>query len=281
MIRHLSGAGRWLCIAVFLAVFILASTTATGAPTGSLRVVKFDRDGTTVLAEKTVDYRWMEANLPVLGDGSTHYYHQGPVFSDDKETQWDTGETTNFKDRGAVKGTDVKELCSLVGGMADGDSVMIHAGDGYQVVFPYRNVYGYEPRQGPVAVCWYNGEDSPVGERQGVGYPPDYYVGMRLVFFADTSVNREGLHVFGNADMRAVMPNESIHLFENLYPSTSGYNVKWVDEVRVYTGGYHGQGGSPAKSLPGSETTAAKSSLTAIAGTGGLLGAALIFRRRG
>ena len=63
---------------------------------------------------------------------------------------------------------------------------------------------------------------------------------MRLVFFADNSTNREGKHVFGNQDMREVMPAETIHLFDNLYPSTSGYTVKWVDEVRIYTGGYNG-----------------------------------------
>ena len=46
--------------------------------------------------------------------------------------------------------------------------------------------------------------------------------------------------MFGNQDMRAVMPAETIHLFENLYPSTGGYTVKWVDEVRIYQGGYNG-----------------------------------------
>jgi hypothetical protein len=63
---------------------------------------------------------------------------------------------------------------------------------------------------------------------------------MRLVFFADNSINREGKHVFGNQDMREVMPAETIHLFDNLYPSTGGYTVKWVDEIRIYPGGYNG-----------------------------------------
>jgi hypothetical protein len=43
----------------------------------------------------------MEANLPVQGDGATHYYHQGPVFEGDK---WDPEETANLKDKGAVMG---------------------------------------------------------------------------------------------------------------------------------------------------------------------------------
>jgi len=210
------------------------------APTTAVHIVKYATDGTTVLNETTVDYRWMEANLTVQGDGKTHYYHQGPVFTDLKEDQWDSKETTNFKDMGAVKGTAVRNLCDLLGGMAPGDEVMVKSGDGYHVEFPYTNIYKPDPRQGTITVCWFNGEESAIGERQGTGYPPDYHVGMRLVFFADTSTNKEGKHVFGNQDMRQVMPAETIHLFDDLYPSTSGYTVKWVNEIRIYTGGYNG-----------------------------------------
>ncbi len=109
--------------------------TAYAAPTTAVHVVKYAADGTTILNETTVTYLWMEANLPVQGDGKTHYYHQGPVFVKDKEGQWDVNETTNFKDEGAVKGTDVKDLCNLVGGMNAGDEVMIKAIDGYHVEF--------------------------------------------------------------------------------------------------------------------------------------------------
>jgi hypothetical protein len=219
------------------------------APTTAVHVVKYAADGSTVLNETTVMYQWMETNLPIQGDGTTHYYHQGPVFVDDKEGQWNVNETTNFKDQGAVKGTDLKDICNLVGGMTDRDEVMIRATDGYHVEFGYENVYQPQPRQGPIVVCWYNGGETRVGERQGVGYPPAYFNGMRLVFFADTSTNKEGKHVFGNNDMRAVMPPEAIHLFDDLYPSTSGYTVKWVDEVRIYSGGYNGTRGALAKSL--------------------------------
>jgi hypothetical protein len=71
---------------------------------------------------------------------------------------------------------------------------------------------------------------------------------MRLVFFADTSTNPDGKHVFGNGDMHEVMPPESIHLFDDLYPSTGGYTVKWVDEVRIYPGGYNGSADNLPKS---------------------------------
>jgi hypothetical protein len=245
---------RLFPLVIAMILFCGLVSTACAAPSTAVHVVKYAADGSTVLNETTVTYQWMEANMPVQGDGKTHYYHQGPVFVDDKEGQWDVNETTNFKDEGAVKGTDVKDLCNLVGGMHAGDEVMIKAPDGYHVEFGYENVYTPQPRQGPIVVCWYNGEETSVGERQGVGYPPAYFTGMRLVFFADTSVNSEGKHVFGNNDMRVVMPPATIHLFDDLYPSTSGYTVKWIDEVKVYTGGYHGTKGALAKSL---EETAA------------------------
>lgn len=243
-----------LFTAVGLIIIILLGAAAlvcpsSAAPTTVLHVVKYADNGTRIVNETTVTYPWMEGHLPVYGDGVTHYYHQGPVFTDVKEEQWDRNETANFKDMGAVKGTAVWDLCGLVGGMNPDDEVMVKAGDGYHVEFGYDNIYAPQPRQGPVVVCWYNGEDPKTGERQGVGYPPDYHVGMRLVFFADNSTNTAGKHVFGNTDMRAVMPPESIHLFDNLYPSTGGYTVKWVDEIRVYEGGYHGSSDALPKSF--------------------------------
>ena len=228
-----------LLIAIFFCIIIFTGTVAAD-PTTTLRIARYAPDGATVLNETVVTIQWMEANLPVQGDGVTHYYHQGPVFADQKEEQWDPDETANFKDMGAVKGTAVRDLCDLVGGMGPGDEVMVKAVDGYHVEFPRENIYDPAPRQGNITVCWYNGEESFVGERQGTGYPPAYNVGMRLVFFADNSTNSAGKHVFGNQDMRTVMPAGMIHLFDNLYPSTSGYTVKWVDEVRVYQEGYKG-----------------------------------------
>jgi hypothetical protein len=278
----------WRAPACALVLLLLLVTPAFAAPTTQVRVAAFDRNG-SVSGERTVDYRWMEANLPVLGDGVTHYYQQGPVFTDDQEARWDRNETANFKDRGAVRCTDLADLARLAGGMEPGDEVMVHAADGYHVEFGYPNVYTPDPRQGPAGICWYNGEEVGVGERQGVGYPPDYFAGMRLVFLADTSTNPDGKHVFGNSDMRAVMPAEAVHLFDNLYPSTSGYSVKWIDEIRVYRGGYTGVRNAVVKSLTGAnESTAGPESSTGapgvpiptllplLAAAGGLV----LFRRR-
>jgi len=263
-----------------LCVSMLACA-ASAAPTTELCVVKIAADGETILEETTIDYRWMEANLPVLGDGVTHYYHQGPVFEGDK---WDPNETTNFKDRGAVKGTDIRDLAELVGGAEPGDEIMIRAADGYHVEFAYQNVYEPDPHQGPMGICWYNGAETGAGERQGCGYVPDYYTGMRLVFFADDSTNAEGLHVYGNRDMHETLPESAQHFYD-LYPSTGGLTVKWIDEVRVYTGGYHGDRGALAGSLDGSGTGATtapvESPFSLVATLVAALGATALRARRG
>ncbi len=232
------------CVLFFL-LLLCATIVQAAEPTTEVHVIRYAENG-TILNETTVTYEWMEGNLPVYGDGVTHYYHQGPVFEGDR---WDPNETTNFKDRGAVKGTDIRDLCDLVGGMSPDDEVMVHAPDGYHVEFGYTNVYEPQPRQGPLVLCWYNGDDTEVGERQGEGYPPDYYTGMRLSFFADNSSNPEGKHVFGDWDMHECLPEKCLHFYE-LYPSTNGLSVKWVDEIRIYGGGYTGEEGGPAKSMP-------------------------------
>jgi len=260
------------------------AVAATGATT-SVHVIKYAPDGTTVLAEKTVSYEWMESNLPVQGNGVTHYYHQGPVFEGD---MWDPDETTNFKDKGAVMGTDIKDLCELVGGMAPGDEVMIHAPDGYHVESSYENIYQPLDRQGPIALCWFNGEDAGFGERYGQGYPGTgaYHTAMQLIFLAGTT-NAEGKYVFGNWDMHECLPEMSQHFYE-IYASTNGLSVKWVDEVRVYSGGYSGERGGPAKTLPDDTSAAASGNslwgvvVAAIAGVLLVAGALYVFiRRRG
>ena len=227
---------------------------AYATPTSELTLYAIGENQETVLNQTTVDYQWMEQNLPVQGDGTTHYYHQGPVFADNKTAQWDASETTNFKDHGAVKGTAIRDLCDLIGGMKPGDDVMIRAADGYNAVFDYENIYEPPSRQGSPVLCWYNGEDAEIGEKQGVGYPPDFYAGMRIVFFADNGTNSDGKHVFGNWDMHESFPAEKIYLFDNLYPSTNGYTVKWVDDIRIYQGGYTSTELAPVKSLR-TETT--------------------------
>jgi hypothetical protein len=271
-----------IALAALLVLLALAAAPALAEPTTSLTVTEIGPDGTTVLNTTTVDCRWLETNLPVLGDGVTHYYHQGPVFEGDK---WDPNETVNFKDRGAVKGTDVAAICGLAGGLRPGDEAMVAAADGYNVVYGYETLVHPPSRQGPLVVTWFNGADAATGELQGTGYPPDFYTGMRLVFFADTSVNPGGLHVFGNTDMREALPENAQYFYNALLPSTSGISVKWISEVRLYRGGYQGDRHAPVKSLQNTtSTTAPMPSPTKAAGLVPALiaglGAAMLLRRR-
>lgn len=235
--QRTKGAGLIFLLTAFLWCFFGLPVSVTAEPTTSVRVVKYAADKKTVAKEKVIDFRWMEKNLPVYGDGKTHYYHQGPVFEGDK---WDPDRIKNLKDKGAVKGTGVKDLCELVGGMSSADEVVICAFDGYYVKLGYPNIYKPLPGQGPVVLCWYNGKEAGDGERQGKGYVPGYYSGMQLIFMSEVP-NPEGKYVFGNRDMRACLKDEKYwHLYEEQeeqYPSTNGLSAKWINEIRIYPGG--------------------------------------------
>jgi hypothetical protein len=217
-------------------LLVLPSGSALAAdPTTEIHVVKYASDGTTILGQTTVTYQWMEANLPVQGDGVTHYYAQGPVFNESMD-KWDQEETENFKDKGAVRGTDIKDLCDLAGGMAPTDRVRICAIDGYCINFSYQNVYQPQARQGPIVLSWYSVEDGTLGQQQEAGYPPRYFEAMQLVFMANTT-NTEGLYVFGNWDMHDCLPEEAQHFYGELYPSTNGLSVKWISDIAIYPEG--------------------------------------------
>jgi hypothetical protein len=220
---------------VFLLLALPCLVLCASAATTSVHLVKMGQDGTTVLNETTVTSRWMEANLPVLGDGTTVYYHQGPVFVDDPdpvremELRWNPAEDTNVqeKDMGAVKGTDLKDLCQLVGGMGPAEMVRVRAEDGFSRDFAYRNVYSPPPRQGPIVVTWW---------KEGEGYVPDYREGMRIVFFADTSGNPWGIHAFGDQDWYDSADERFWYFYrqgEEVYPTTTGLSVKYVSELRI------------------------------------------------
>jgi hypothetical protein len=243
---------RCLAIALSLLVLIIASTPvmAVGATT-EIRVVKYAADGATVMQEETVTYEWLMDNLPVHGDGQTHYYHQGPIFEGDV---WEPTETLNLKDKGAVMGTAVRDICELVGGMSPGDEIMFVAVDGWHTEFAYENIYEPLDRQGILALCWYNGEDALTGERYGEGYPGSnsYHTAIQMVFLAGTT-NVNGEYVFGNDDMRICLPDERYqHFYEGL-PSTNGLSGKWITEVAIYSGEAPVQPGEKLNALSGEE----------------------------
>src|SRR5690606_1475086 len=124
----------------------------------------------------------------------------------EQEIRWNAAEDTNVleKDMGAVKGTNLKDLCNLVGGMNAGEEVKILSSDNWNKRFSYDNVYGYSSREGPIGICWY----------QDGKYPDSGYSdGMRMVWFADDSVNTlgtggAGVHAFGNYDWHEAADEE-------------------------------------------------------------------------
>jgi hypothetical protein len=219
-----------LCLALLASVLpiMVSPAPALAAASTSVHVVKYYADGTTVMNETTVNYSWMEANLPVQGDGTTHYYFQGPTFNE--SNMWDPDELINVdsRDMGAVNGTDVKDLCDLIGGTSSGDEIKIKANDGFSKTFDYEDVYSPEPEQGKLVICWWQN-----GNYSGSSYPD----GMRLVFMAETT-NSQGKYVFGHWDMHETL-NESRWYYyydgSTFWPSSGGLSVKYVSEVIIYT----------------------------------------------
>ena len=67
-------------VVVLLSIFVIPSPPVLADGTTEVKVIKYASDGTTVLEETTKTWEWMRDNVPVYGDGETHYYFQGPVF---------------------------------------------------------------------------------------------------------------------------------------------------------------------------------------------------------
>jgi hypothetical protein len=281
--KCMSHKSRYLISAIIAMLAILAvqitaiiQVEAAGA-TSNIHVIKYAADGITILADKTVSYEWMQKMLPVQGDGKTHYFHQGPIFEGD---MWDPGKTLNLKDKGAVKGTTLKDLCDLLGGMSPGDEASIVSVDGWHTEFTYENVYAPLERQGKITLCWYNGEDSADGETAGIGYPGNntFHSAIQLVFMAKTA-NMDGKYVFGNADMKAAFPQGKYqHFYDGQYPSTNGLSGKWIAEVRIYSGGIpsglkinYSTANYPSVETPNTEGTGTTPWVSIIFGIAGVL----------
>lgn len=211
------------------------------AATTSLTITKLASDGTTVLKQRTVDYTWLMENMEIMGDGVTRYYHQGPVFIDDpdpkkqEELRWNEEEDTNWdtKDMGAVRGTNAKDLCELVGGMKEGDKLKFKAVDGWSRTFAYKNVYEYSDREGPIVVCW---------EKDGEYPDSGYSDGMRMVWFAEATEKADGpkgsglYHVFGNYDWKLAAADPSDwYYYAGEYPTTTGLSGQMISELIIYS----------------------------------------------
>jgi PKD repeat protein len=228
--------GFVLLVSLFFFILIVSSVTAY---TTEVTVTKLARDNLTIINNRTVSYQWMRDNLPILGDGTTHYYMQGPVFIDDptnetheQELRWNPEEDTNCypdKDFGALRGTNVTALCNLVGGMSPGEEVKVQSFDGWNMKFAYTNVYLPPARTGPMVITW---------EQNGM-YPDNgYNDGMRLVWFSDTSVNPWGQHVFGNFDWHESAAPQYWYYYASggeRYPTTTGLSGQIVSDLIIYS----------------------------------------------
>ena len=155
-----------LLIAILvLAAILLPATVMAAVGTTELRIARYASDNRTVLDETIVDYLWLKENLPVYGDGRTHYYHQGPVLEehwenahpDEEYDPWDQAEDVlgsilQKGDLGAVMGTAVTDLCELIGGAKPGDMIAIKCRDGWRKTYPYEYIYQPDPHQGPAVI---------------------------------------------------------------------------------------------------------------------------------
>ncbi len=232
-------SGKKFFLSLIVISLILTFALPALAASTQIHIIKYANDGSTILSEKTITYQEMEDSLPVQGNGVTHYYHQGPVFIDNpdpviqEQLRWNPEENSNAvpeKDMGAVKGTDLKDLCNLVGGMSSGDTLKIRAVDGLTKEFAYRNVYTPPSRQGPMVITWFKD-----GQYPDSGYDD----GMKLIFFADTSVNPWGEHVFGNYDWHESADSEYWYYYyqsgNDKYPTTTGLAIKYVSDILIYS----------------------------------------------
>lgn len=197
----------------------------TALPIPEVRIVKYAEDRTTIVDEMTVDYLWMQNNLDIIGDGTTVYRYEG--ITNNPDDVWDADETYpgGFKIANAIKGTRIRDLCDLVGGMGAGTEIVLVAKDGYETRLPYSSIYtdpSVQARQGDAILAWW-------GDGK---YVPDYIDGMRLFFTPG------GDNVYGQWDMHETLPSNYWHYYysDNVrYPSCAGLAAKWITEIRIYS----------------------------------------------
>lgn len=222
-----------LCLCIALAVLVMP---VTAVATTQVTITKMSENGSTVVNETTVSWEWMMNNLPVLGNGTTMYYTQGPVFEsawdevhpNETYDPWNPTEDVNliYKDHGQFMGTDVKDLCNLVGGADNEGMVEIKASDGMYKRWPGEYVNNPTSRQGPMGLIWYHGDDE--------GYVnQSFEKGLRLYFFGET-VNADGWHVWGNWDMHESWDEKYWYYYSGQWPSASGNSVYHVNRIKIF-----------------------------------------------
>jgi len=190
----------------------------TEAP--SIHIVRYDSEGVTVENETTKTITWMEENLDVIGaPNGVRLKFQGPTF--DPNDLWNPEEDTNLeKVNDVVKGTSIRDLCDLVGGVPEGWEVELIASDGYEAKLNYTNLYTPLERQGEAIVAWWTEKD---------GYAPVYDAGPRLFFNTPD-------RVFGAEDMRVCLAEPYWHYYWQggiQYPSAAGVSNQKIATIRI------------------------------------------------
>jgi hypothetical protein len=248
--------GVILSLVLVLSLFpVISASPALAAGTTEVRVVKYASDGTTVLDEVTVTLAEMMADspeLPIYGDGETHYIFQGPIFQGEWETAHpgQTWNDTPICEGDIIPGTSVvfedapscipydrwnpEEDTNCGGGGVPKD---LGAVKGTAVNDLCNLVGGLSPGD-TVRILAFDGfsrsyptevftDPAPAlgpgvlcwytkdcrESFSGTGYVPEFSVGMRFAFLSDTSTNPWGAHIFGIKDMVENLPPECWHFF--------------------------------------------------------------------
>lgn len=209
-----------VCLALVVTVFVFP-TVASADGTTQVTITKYTNGipGTPV----TKTYSELEAQKPVLGDGTTHYYHE----------KFTTG---TWSDQGAVQGTLLKDVCDLAGGACPGDTIELVGIDGFKFVFTYYDIYDQTQNPNnttdkvcPVVLCW---------EKDGVYSGPLWVDGMKTVVF-----DLDDQH-FSKVDMGLCMdPSNAAQVL-----APTGFAVKYVDEINIY------HTGDPCPPIPETST---------------------------
>lgn len=201
------------------------STESKDSEIPSIHIVVFGDDGKTIINETTVNYRMMEESFPVIGDGETEYKYESITNNPDDIWGADQNFAGGFKIKSVVKGTLVRDLVDLVGGMEPGTSIKLIASDGYETKLGYSSVYPNPDailKAGEPFVAWYKGGKTI----------PDFKEGYQLFFTGGDD------NVFSNWDMHETMESNLWHYYWEAgvqYPSAAGLATKYIDEIHVYT----------------------------------------------
>jgi len=192
----------------------------------SVRIIAYDTDGKTILNETTVDYTWMEENFPIIGDGTETFRYEG--ITNTPEDVWDEELTFpgGFKIDAPVKGTLIRDLVGLVGGMESGTVLNLVASDGYETKLAYSTIY---PNPAAMTLA---GEAFLAWNKDGKNVP-QFREGYQLFFTGGDD------GVFSLWDMHETMNPNHWHYYWGdggvQYASAAGLATKYVTEIHVFT----------------------------------------------